>query len=465
MSENLSLDPQSVYDGTSHELFELVENRSCSQLETRLSHLWNSVHYLSILRCSDQQQVNLLMLAASRGYDDIVRVLLAYGNTDDLVELKGRIILSDGTSINGATALYFACYNGHFTVAKTLIELGHANVNQSTSDHPDKPLFIYAIITDHRDIIDFLLENKYADINETISPGYHRHSALICAIRNHRTSLAEYLISKGADINYTCRDLWLPLSPSPIVFAIEDGHIDIVRLLYHAGVNTKITNRNGDTLLSLAVQNKHDAIIDFLLDESINTIEDLELAAWSSIKEMQYTLEILKMAIERRERLNMPKICLEPIEVYDYQRECQTLAELDSIKEDPSRIYLEILLIRERIASSRNDISILKPLHSYGDILVKHRQFEQCLKLWIHMFYVYQKLDRATVLHRFIWLFCRMLKVNETIPVAWFLKVGRLVFEPSQTDKQFTIINAFFLVIIATRVCLSFVSFSMRLEI
>ena len=57
-----------------------------------------------------------------------------------------EIIISDEECIHGATALYCACYRGHFTVAKTLIELGRANVNQDTHDYPNYPLLINATI-------------------------------------------------------------------------------------------------------------------------------------------------------------------------------------------------------------------------------------------------------------------------------------------------------------------------------
>src|SRR5690348_15162203 len=97
------------------DLFQFIKNGLCSQLETQLHHLSNHSQYLQILRTEDQEQISLLMLAASYGYDDIVSMLLTFDNTIDHVELKGRITVSDGISINGATALYCACYNGYFT--------------------------------------------------------------------------------------------------------------------------------------------------------------------------------------------------------------------------------------------------------------------------------------------------------------------------------------------------------------
>jgi hypothetical protein len=151
--------------------------------------------------------------------------------------------------------------------------------------------------------------------------------------------------------------------------------------------------------------------------------------------------------------MSIEKNCIAPIAAYDNQQECQTVDELNGIKDNRHRIFLETLLIRERIALSRNDINILKPLHDYGDQLVHDEEFDKCLDLWIHMFYRYQQMKIDTILHRFIWLFCRMLTADQPIPVQRVLQVCQLVFEPSQKDeKNLTIFNALFLVIIATKI-------------
>ena len=134
MCEDPSLNLLFIDENIHRELFELILNHSTSQLDTRLNQLENPIQYLTPVKKYDQHQVSLLILTALLGYDDIVRVLLSHDNTPDHVEVKGRVFISDQLTINGATALYCACYRGHFTVATTLIELGHANVNQNTDD-------------------------------------------------------------------------------------------------------------------------------------------------------------------------------------------------------------------------------------------------------------------------------------------------------------------------------------------
>ena len=401
-----------VDQGTFKRLFELVNKNLSSLLDLRLRRLFNVSQYLKTLNKQNGQQVSFLMAAAIYGYDDIIRVLLKYDDTVGHVELKGRIILSDGTLIDGVTALYCACCHGHFTVVKTLIELGHAE----------------------------------------------KSTALTWAASRGHTSLLEYLISKDADVNYIGDNKGL-ISSRPVGLAVLAGHIDAVRILYHAGADMDIADIYGDTPLTIAVRKDYPLIIDFLLDQSINSIEDLELVACSSVEyhssleRMHRALETLKIALQQRARLNLNKVCVEPVVGCDYQQECQTADELDSIKDNRERIYLETLLIRNRIALFLDDISLVKPLHYYGDVLVENEQFKTCLNLWIDMFYLYQRMHLTTILHRFVWLFCRMLTANKKIPVEWFLKVGRLVFEPSHLEeKRNSAINTILLVVIATKV-------------
>lgn len=314
-------------------------------------------------------------------------------------------------------------------------------------------------MTNHRDIIDFLLENKYANINDTKASDSYQDTALVIAVSEGYTSLTEYLIANGADVNYGCPNLD-PLFATPVGCAVFNGHADALRLLYRAGADTNIKIKDGRTLLMVAAQRKYPMIIDVLLDESINTIEDVELVACSLVsanarmEELSYMLSILKITLEQRIRSNLPKVPLEAIAVYDYQRECQTVNELDSIKDDPDRVFIETLLIRERIALSLLDVHIVEPSQDYGITLVERGQYEKAFNWWIHTFYLYERIDLSGELAPIVWLFCRLLTENEIIPVEWFLKMARLVLEPSQLkDKNRSqALNTMYLIVIATKV-------------
>ena len=188
MDEVFSLDILYADEYVPEQLNQLVRHGLCSQLDARLHELSNSTEYLTALTWYSQEQLSLLMVAALNGYDDIVRVLLTHCDPTRQIELKGQVIISDEKRMKGATALYCACYRGHFTVAKTLIELGQANVKQGTRDYPYYPLFIHATIMNRQDIVHFLLENKYADVNETKSVDSDESTALLWAAYRGYTS-------------------------------------------------------------------------------------------------------------------------------------------------------------------------------------------------------------------------------------------------------------------------------------
>jgi hypothetical protein len=148
------------------------------------------------------------------------------------------------------------------------------------------------------------------------------------------------------------------------------------------------------------------------------------------------------------------------MDIYDYKQECQTVDELNVIKDDPERIIVETLLIRERMFSSQKDIEIIKPLQYYGDMLVKQKQFDKCFNVYIHIFDLHPKMDIGTYLCGFVWLFCKMLTANRRIPVDRFIQVCYLTLEPPQSiDIELKINNALFLVIIATKVIILFFLF------
>ena len=278
------------------------------------------------------------------------------------------------------------------------------------------------------------------------------------AAQEGHTSFVEYLIANGADVNYSYqhRDL---INLTPLVCAVLGGHIDTVRVLLHAGADANILKQVEGYLVKAIIERKSFLTLEFLLEQSFISVEQVELAVCSLIRidtpmeTIHQLLEFLKLTLSCRERSSLPKVSIEPIDAYDDQQECQTVDQLDSIKDDSHRIFIETLLIRERIALSRNDISIIEPLHSYGDLLVQRRQFEKGLNLLIHMFYLYQRMNITTTLHRFLWLLCQMMVENERIPMEWFLKVGQLVFEPSHLEEH-TIAthNTLFLIIIRMKI-------------
>ena len=307
-------------------LYRLTQDGLCSQLNIQLNELSNAVDYLITLNWYDDEHLSLLMIAAKAGHDDLVRILLSYYNSVEQVELKGTVKRPDGNNIDGATALYAACFHGHFTIAKILIEIGHANALQDTYEYPHYPLLIFATAMDRLDIVRFLLENGYSDVNETKSTGKDRCTALRWAAHRGHTSIAKYLIEHGADVNYCCSNENLT-ARTPISCACLSVHDEIVRILYEAGADIMIGNNTGRTLLDTAIQRNSHPMISFILEKSINTIEDVELAVCSrsyrsfSKRSSDEVVSLLKLVLHQRDLLQKPKICSPPKSIYDHEQE------------------------------------------------------------------------------------------------------------------------------------------------
>ena len=440
------------------ELYTIVHQGDlCNELDERLKSLADVDKDLRYFYQRDNQSLTLLMLAALYGYGEIVRVILSHSSHPrNLVELSGSVTGIDGNLVNNATALWCACDRGHYTVARTLIDEGNANVRHG----PRNPLLIDAILNDRLDTIQFLIENGYVDINSTRQRDLPNYNSLILAASRGQTKIVSYLVGKGAEIDYKTR-----VNDTALGCAAMHGHLDTVKFLCTAGALANIKNHNGETPLILAFENGHTNIVDYLLDLTNNelSIEDLELVACSFIVSshttpndpIQYVkmVNLMEKIFHLRKIKNFPKLITKPLIAYNYNQECQTFDEFEKIRHDNNRLYIEALLIRERILLPKKIPSLCETLLNYGQKLAEQNNYEQCLHLWEHTFYLYQQIEHETSLHRFVWLFCQMLMNNIFISPKLFLQICHLTFQPAeQHKKNHSIKNSLCLVTIASKV-------------
>lgn len=442
------------------ELYTFIcQNNDANELDLRLKNLLNIDEILTILHRRNDQCINLLMLATLYGKDDMVRVILSHStNLNKLLELHGSVFRTNGTLVRTATALWCACDRGHYTVARTLIDIGGAKIDHG----PRYPLLIDAVIVGRLDTVRFLIENGYANVNSAGNNDSYKLNSLIMAVIYGHTSIVSYLLGKGSKFDYTTPST----SNTPLGYAAIKGHFDIVRLLCSSGACASLKNKNGQTPLMLAAKYDRINVIDYLLEQiDIDTgIKQLELVACSFITptnnhvinqpiQYQRMLRLMRKIFEIRKIKNYPKIIAQPIAAYSFQQECQTIEELYQIQYDNERLYTEALIIRERILVGEKNELLFKPLLVRGDKLVERGQFELCLHLWEHTFYLYQNMDLETGLHRFVWLFCKMVSLKIPISPQRFVQICRLTFEPSQQKARDDYIkNALCFLVIAVRV-------------
>ena len=443
------------------EIYSIVQSGDVSnELDTRLKSASDINEILHRFYQIDGQNVTLLMLAALHGHDTVVRTILSHcSNMKRLVELVGYVNDVHGTPVTQATALWCACDRGHYTVARILIETASASIDHG----PNNPLLIDAVIHQRLDTIQFLIENNYVHIDQTKERNEPNFNSLMLSAARGYKQIVGYLLEKGANID--CRS---SKKETALAYAALHGHLDIVQLLYSKGAKTDLRNQNEETPLIIAFENDQSHIVDYLLSVTQEelSIDELELIACSFVVSMRSNnysqvqflrmINLMKKIYQLREQRQYWKIVAEPIPAYDFHRECRTIEEFEQIVEDYDRLYIETLIIRERIMFAEKSLALYEPLLFYGQRLAGQGQFERCLHLWEHTFHLYQDMGQETSLHRFVWTFCKMLAANVLIPGELFIKICRLTFEPAeQTQKNHSIKNALCLVTIATKVSYS----------
>jgi len=179
-----------------------------------------------------------LMIAAERGYTEIVRLLIEQGAN---IDRHGK---------GGKTAFSQACFFGHLEIAKLLVNAG-AKI-QVRDQFGATPLF-WAVCAGHYAVVEWLLnqganflacnDSGESPLLRVVSGVYHPSSEAILAL----------FLAQGADPNYTG-----PWKMSLLMRAAQGGHLGITQRLLAAGALPELRNQSGETALVLACKGYSD---------------------------------------------------------------------------------------------------------------------------------------------------------------------------------------------------------------
>jgi uncharacterized protein len=233
----------------------------------------------------DKWGTPLISMAAKRGHESIVRLLLEHGASPS-VAMRGslplhfaaeggntnliNLFLEKGNPLNatmdmGASVFYFTVSKRHFEAAKLLLEKGaDPNLYRPPYNYPRlfTPL-AQAIYYEDREMVELLL--KYgADVNapdNTGAPSYFQACML------DSTSLLELMLSKGAKPDFVSRE-----GSTPLMWAASAGSLANVKLLVGKGAKIDRTTRvmfsmnqeNALTARDMAIISKHKEVADYL---------------------------------------------------------------------------------------------------------------------------------------------------------------------------------------------------------
>ena len=340
-----------------------------------------------------------LFVAAANGNLDILSYLVEQGANVNASSSSGRYTCPPFDNIFQYTPLIVAVRNGHFDAFTFLIDKG-ADVN--LQDHAGYTALHYAVESENFDALSCLVYNG-ADVNLQYRNG---QSALHFA----SSDICQCLIQNQADIDVRDSRYCTPLMQAScnndvkkVAILIENGakvdlqDVDGNTALHHAVLNSydslgfertpdiclalltakasiHLCNSQGWTPLLLASTNCIESVVEILLKHPEVTKEQranaLELLGASTclmdgfFSFIEEGFSYIKCGMkERFADASHPllKQQVEPAEVYQNRRECQTLEELAEIEDDEDAIIMESLVIRERIIGA-NNVELLKPI-------------------------------------------------------------------------------------------------------
>ncbi|RYP51033.1 hypothetical protein DL768_003533 [Monosporascus sp. mg162] len=169
----------------------------------------------------DEIRRELLLAAAERGHEPIVKRLLENGAAMQVVDSKGR------------TPLWWAAGNGHQAVVQLLVDKG-ADVEAKDTDGKT-PLW-WAVRNGHEAVVQLLVD-KGADVEAKDTYG---RTPLWWAARNGHKAVVKLLVDKGADVEAKDTD-----GETPLWWAARNGHEAFVKLLVDKGADVEAKDKDG----------------------------------------------------------------------------------------------------------------------------------------------------------------------------------------------------------------------------
>ena len=206
---------------------------------------------------SDDLVTQAAFAASSRGYPQIVQMLLKYNLRVNAISNKGQNLL------------HHAARGGHARVVQLLLDHGVSYYEGRRGD----PLYL-AAINGHQDVVQLLLDHG-ADF-KTQGRDY---CVLKHAAKNGEASMIRFLVERGLDLHaHTCAD-------SALEFAAEHCHEETVRLLVGMGANVDGWDGKGGPICSAKTANKL-GVVNALLElgaKDVSPFSDIDLRRISHI--------------------------------------------------------------------------------------------------------------------------------------------------------------------------------------
>lgn len=143
--------------------------------------------------------------------------------------------------------------------------LTKVEVSKPSTDSPDTRLLTYAERGETSYVEKLLLENPTLDVNRPRAEG--NKTALYMACQKGYSDIARLLLERNADVmicDTEPKSLRDAMKYSPLTIAARNGHIDIVKLFWDAGVSLESRDAMARTALWTAAAHNQLAVVQFL---------------------------------------------------------------------------------------------------------------------------------------------------------------------------------------------------------
>ena len=452
-------------------LLSAVHQGDVNSLENHLSAVANPNLYLN--RVYDKvfmQKCTLLMIACLNGYEEVIRTLLRRFKPD--LEVLNNVIFGDVNPsqqlFSNVSVLWVAASMNNFEIVKLLVEHG-ANVNHTTKTN-STPLR-GACYSGNVDMARYLIENG-ADIHITKE---NNDTNLMVSVYQKHLNVVTYLVDElRCDVN-VCDGY----GRSSLYDAVNCGSLELVEfLLQHGARNFRAI---GDQIspLILAAEKRRTDLVDVIspycsLQERIEAQELLGSAfvcGHRGDRALDQSFEHFHRALELRSYHDLPKVLrLTTDEIFNHRQECQTLDQLEGIRLNFDYMYIEGLLVHERLLGPTN-AEYRYSLCYRGAILADNGQHHRAVDYWMYELGLCQQhsipLDPKH-LRRFASLFSGMVFKSMPIPMETLLTIVTATTEELEHAKKkcnYNLYTLLFLITIASQVhcyysCYHFLSYS-----
>ncbi|CAF1281156.1 unnamed protein product [Rotaria sordida] len=413
---------------------ELIHNAVCQGHVISLEiYLNQNPNYINKYFTYNRSKWTPLLAACYYRHEHIVRMLLNRFKPD--IEAKGTIVFdtygNQRKIVKDVSPLWTAVAVNHFDIVQLLIEQGHANINHLTKTH--STTFRVACYNNNLEMAKYLFEHGANPYQAKIG----NYTSLMLTAGRRNFIIVKYLVNElQFNINEQDKN-----GQTALYYAIKSCSYEIVKFLLENGaMNIRDKLRKVTPLMRAALYgeiNLVEAFDGYCSD--LEWIEAKELLGASfggciaHIENLNKTIEYLTEAFQLRIQKNLPKILsIEPIEIFNFCSECETLEQFNQLicLNARENLHIETIRIYQRLLGDLSK-DYHHVLRYYGATLADDHRYNDCFRWWFYEIDLKKKYNisfKKGHLRSFIDIFIEMKENNQMdIPITSLMQLLKII--------------------------------------